>query len=130
MKTIEQTVTFAATPHEVYDALMSSKKHAAFTGAAAKISDKKGGKFSAYDGYCEGVNLALTKDKKIVQTWRASDWPDDHFSKVTFALSKTASGTKIVFTQTDVPEKQARSIAKGWTEFYWNPLRTYLEKLS
>jgi uncharacterized protein YndB with AHSA1/START domain len=30
-KPIHQTVTFKASPHEVYEALMDSKKHAAFT---------------------------------------------------------------------------------------------------
>jgi hypothetical protein len=31
-KPIHQTIIFKATPHEVYEALMDSKKHAAFTG--------------------------------------------------------------------------------------------------
>ena len=34
-KTIEQTVEFSASPHEVYEALMDSEKHSAFTGAKA-----------------------------------------------------------------------------------------------
>jgi uncharacterized protein YndB with AHSA1/START domain len=37
-KIIQQTITFQIPPHEVYEALMDSVKHAAFTGAAAEIS--------------------------------------------------------------------------------------------
>lgn len=32
-KTIEQSVTFNASPHDVYEALMDSEKHSQFTGA-------------------------------------------------------------------------------------------------
>ncbi|MBI3232331.1 MAG: SRPBCC domain-containing protein, partial [Candidatus Doudnabacteria bacterium] len=62
---------------------MDSKKHSAITGGAASISRKIGGKVSAYDGYISGKNVELVADKKIVQTWRASDWEDGHFSLVT-----------------------------------------------
>ncbi len=65
-KTIRQTVTFKASPHEVYEALMNSRRHAKFSGGKARLSRKVGGKFTAYDGYIEGTNLELAPDKKIV----------------------------------------------------------------
>ena len=127
-KTIRQTVTFEASAHEVYEALMDSRKHAKFTGAKASVSRKVEGKFSAFDGYCYGTNLELVKDKKIVQSWRASDWPQGHYSKATFALKAVRGGTRLTFTQTGVPENQYASIKKGWTEFYWTPMKEMLEK--
>lgn len=69
-RTIRQSVTVGATPEQVYEALMNSKKHAKFTGAAAKISRKVGGKISAYDGYISGTNVELVENKKIVRMWR------------------------------------------------------------
>ena len=39
-KTLQQTVTFKASPHEVYDILMDSKKHQSLSGEPAKISKK------------------------------------------------------------------------------------------
>lgn len=68
VKTIRQSVTFRASPHQVYEALMDSRKHAQFTGGKASISRQVGGKFSTYDGYAEGVHLELVPDEKIVQT--------------------------------------------------------------
>ena len=127
-KTIKQSETFKASPHDVYEALMDSKKHAKFTGGKATISRKVGGKFTAYDGYAEGVNLELVPDKKIVQTWRADDWPEGHYSKATFTLKEVAGSTNLTFTQTDVPEDQYDAVSGGWQDYYWMPMKEMLEK--
>lgn len=128
VKTIKQSVTIKTTPHEVYEALMDSRKHAKFTGGKASISREVGGKFTAYDGYAEGVNVELVPDKKIVQTWRADDWPEGHYSTVTFSLTKTEGGTRLAFTQTGVPEEQFEDVGQGWRDYYWKPMKEMLEK--
>ena len=127
-KTIRQSVTFKARPHQVYEALMDSKKHAQFTGGKASISRQVGGKFSTYDGYAEGVNLELVPDEKIVQTWRASDWQEGNYSKVTFSLKEVAVGTRLTFTQSGVPEEQYDDVSQGWRDYYWTPMKQMLEK--
>jgi activator of HSP90 ATPase len=127
VKTIQQTATIKATRHAVYEALMDSKQHGQFTGGAAKISRKVGGKFSVYDGYASGKNLKLIPDRKIVQTWRADDWPDGHYSQCTFELTPTKTGTKLTFTQTDVPVEFYKDIKQGWIDFYWKPMKELLE---
>ena len=126
-KTIRQSVTIKANPHEVYDALMDSRKHSKFTDGKASISRKVGGKFTAYDGYIEGVNLELVPDRKIVQSWRGSDWPEGHYSKATFSLKQVEGGTRLSFTQTGVPDEQYDSISQGWHDFYWKPMKDMLE---
>ena len=127
-KTIRQSVTIKASPHAVYEALMDSRKHAKFTGAQAKISRKVKGRFSAYDGYIEGVHLDLVPDKKIVQSWRGSDWPEAHFSKATFSLRKIKNGTRLMFTQSGVPAQHYHGIHQGWRDYYWKPMKELLEK--
>jgi activator of HSP90 ATPase len=127
-RTIRQSVTIKASPHDVYEALMDSKKHSTFTGDKAVISREVGGRFSAFDGYAEGVNLELVPDKKIVQTWRASDWPEGSYSKVTFALQAAAGGTQLTFIQTGIPEEFADDVLQGWQDYYWAPLKEMLEK--
>jgi activator of HSP90 ATPase len=127
-KTIKQSVTIKASPHDVYEALMDARKHAKFTGGKATISREAGGKFNVFDGYAEGVNMELIPDKKIVQSWRAEDWPEGHYSKAAFTFSRVAGGTKLTFTQTDVPADQYDSIAQGWRDYYWEPMKQMLEK--
>src|SRR5206468_4282723 len=77
-KTIRQTATFKTSPHEVYEALMDSRKHSKFTGAPAKLSRKVGGEFTAFGGSLSGKTTELVADKKILQEWRADDWPAGH----------------------------------------------------
>ena len=94
-KIIKQTVTFKASPHEVYEALMDSKKHAAFTGGKASISREVGGSIMAYDEYITGKNIELVPDQKIVQDWRAVDWPEGYYSRVTFVLTAVPDGARL-----------------------------------
>ena len=127
-KTIRQSATFKASPHAVYEVLMDSRKHTKFTGEKASISRKIGGKFTAYAGYIDGVNLDLVPGKKIVQSWRGSDWPEGHYSKATFSLKKVKNSTQLTFRQSGVPQEYYKDISQGWRDFYWKPMREMLEK--
>jgi activator of HSP90 ATPase len=128
-RTIRQSVSFKATPHEVYEILMDERKHAEFTGGRASISRKIGGKFSVSDGYIVGENIELVKDRKIVQSWKAEEdcWPKGHYSKVVFSLEKTKDGTKLSFVHTSTPAECGTRFDEGWKEFYWKPMKEKLE---
>jgi uncharacterized protein YndB with AHSA1/START domain len=102
-KTLQQTVTFKASPQEVYDMLMDSKKHQSLSGVSAKISKKVGGKFTAWGSHLSGINLVLKPGKKIVQAWRATGWWPDHYSIAIFDISKVRGGSKLKFTQIGIP---------------------------
>ena len=73
----------------------------------------------------EGKQLTLTKDRRIVQTWRANNWPKGTYSKATFAFARAAGGTRVTFTQTGVPDKYLGETSKGWRVYYWTPLRQH-----
>lgn len=126
--TIRQTIVLPGTPKQVYDALMTSKGHKAFTGADARISPRVGGKFMAWGGYIHGTNLKLIPGKTIVQSWVPSDktWPKGHLSKVRYDLALSPQGTRIKFTHSSVPAEHVGHLTSGWYESYWNPLRKYL----
>lgn len=125
-KTIRQTATFKASPHEVYEILMDSKKHSELTGSEAHVVRRVGSKFSAYGGDIQGTNLELVPDQKIVQSWRYSDWPEGHYSRVTFLLKEVPNGTHLAFTQTGVPDEFYEDIAQGWKDYYWEPMKEML----
>ena len=128
-KTIEQTATFRASPHDVYEALMDAEKHSQFTGAPASVSREIGGSFAAYDGTLTGTILELVPDIRIVLSWRASDerWPADHYSTATFTLEEIDRGTRLTFEQTGVPEQCFEDINQGWQTYYWSKLEQFLE---
>ena len=127
-KTIKQDTTLPAMPGVVYKYFLDSKLHSKFTGDVAKMSKKVGGKFSSFSGYATGKNLALVKGKKIVQSWRAQDWPKGAVSEVTFLFKKAKNGTKVLMTHKNVPAEFVKDITDGWKTYYWEPLKKILKK--
>ncbi|HUJ71719.1 MAG TPA: SRPBCC family protein [Verrucomicrobiae bacterium] len=127
-KEIKHQVVICAPPARVFEALMDSRKHAAFTGERASISRRVGSAFRCYGSYITGFNLEIDPGKRIVQAWRSRDWPKGAYSIVTFALSKMAGGkTKLRFTQVGVPAGDYARKNTGWRTHYWEPLKRYLE---
>lgn len=123
MKTIKQTAVIkGATANDLYETIMDSKRHSALSQQPTTVSRRVGGAFKVGHDL-EGKQLALVKDKKIVQTWRANNWPKGTYSRATFRFSKAPGGTKITFTQTGVPDEFYGEISKGWRDYYWGPLR-------
>jgi uncharacterized protein YndB with AHSA1/START domain len=129
-KTFTQTVRFAAPPQAVYDLLMVSRLHAAVTGEKAKISPKVDGAISAYGGYIEGRNVLLDPGKRIVQAWRAEDWPAGWYSTATWEFKAAPGGTAMNFHHSHVPDAEAAHIKKGWVDCYWEPMAAYLARES
>ena len=128
-KTIEQTVVFDASPREVYRALVESKRHAAFTGARASITNKRGGKMSAYDGYVSGELLVLRPGKRLVQTWRSQTWPRGRAESILdIRLEPLGKKTRLTMIHSGVPPSLAKGFTSGWRSSYWKPLTNYLRK--
>ena len=126
--TIKQRAVIAAAPSEVYDALVTAKTHAAFTGAPAAGAKRVGGRFSAYDGYITGVHRVLVPGRRIVQEWTTTEWPAGAPpSTVEIALKRVKGGTELRMTHSNVPASQAARYRRGWIEYYWSPLKAYFE---
>ena len=118
-----------AKPSEIYKMWLSSKGHSAMTGSTAKATAKVGGKFSAWDGYISGRTLELEPDRRIVQAWRTSEFPNDApDSHLEVNLQETKAGTKVTITHTKIPEGQAESYKQGWEDFYFKPMKEYFGK--
>ncbi len=124
-KTLHQSVLLNATAHEVYEALMDSKQHTEFTHSPAVIRREVGAEFSAFDGWASGITLELIPDTKIVQKWRAVDWPRGHYATVTFELFKEGQQTRLDFTQSEIPAEFYAELEAGWIEYYWDNLTAY-----
>lgn len=128
-KHIVQNVVLDAEPQRVFDVLMISRKHAAFTGSAASIDPRTGGSFSCYDGYITGFTIELEPCKRIVQVWRSRGWPKGTYSIVTFELKrKGPRKTELRFSQSGVPASDYTEKQKGWRTHYWQPLGAFLSK--
>ena len=115
-----------ADPATVYECWVSAKRHAEMTGSSATSEAKKGGAFTAWDGYITGKHLLLEPGRRIVQAWRTTEFPSAApDSTVEIRLSKVAKGTKISLLQSDIPDGQSEMYAEGWLEYYFDPMTRY-----
>ena len=106
-KSFTLSATFLSTPEILYAAWLDGDTHAATTGGEpANGSDEIGGHFSAWDGYIEGKNLELEPAKRIVQSWRTTEFEEgDPDSQIEILLEPVADGTKLtlIVASTQVP---------------------------
>jgi uncharacterized protein YndB with AHSA1/START domain len=121
-KDLRHTVHIKAKPSAVYGALMDSKKHTAFTGAPAKISRKVGGAFSAHGPHLKGINVDLSKNKRIVQAWRRGGrarWPCRRRDSFHFERCVPVSSSRVLSRAREdceaASESQGRSSPTGRT---------------
>ncbi len=121
--------TLPASPEAVYDAWLDSACHSAMTGAPAKIGKRVGDPYSAWDGYIAGKTLELVPGRRIVQSWRTSDFlHGDPNSTITVELEPTKTGTRLTLTHSDVPDDQTDYESGGWRDFYFSPMKAYFAR--
>ena len=127
--TLKQKVIIPASPEEVYEAFADPKKHSAFTGSKATGKAKIEAKFTAWDGYIFGKFLQYEPGKYLIQEWQTTDWPKDYPpSKFELTFKKVPQGTEVTMIHSNIPSIQKEELAKGWEEFYWQPLKKYYQK--
>jgi activator of HSP90 ATPase len=124
---IHQEVEFMVPPGRVYEALLDAKQFSQFSGGApAEIDAREGGTFSCFGGMITGRNIELRGNQRIVQAWRAGNWPEGEYSIVHFELSPAGAGSKLTFTHSGFPEGTAEHLESGWYKMYWEPLKKLL----
>ncbi|MGA3309427.1 MAG: SRPBCC family protein [Xanthobacteraceae bacterium] len=120
------TTTIPASPQEVYEAWLDSLAHTEMTGGEANLSGEIGAEVSAWDGYISGRNLELVPGERIVQSWRTSEFSDEHEdSIITLTLEEVEDGTRLTLEHTNVPDEQKSYEEGGWQENYFEPMVAY-----
>src|ERR1700716_2924843 len=120
----------AAEPQRVFSAWMDGREHAAFTGGGeAVVEPWAGGRFIAWDGYIHGILLGVDEGRRIVQTWRTSEFPPEfRDSRLVVEFEAARGGTRVVVRHSDLPPSQLKRYEKGWVEHYLKPLVRYFAK--
>ena len=116
----------------IFLALMDGEQQSEFTNSIANVQPRAGTKFNAWDGYIEGVVMELDEPRRIVQSWRASDFPQAHpSSRVQIDLSQSEDGgTTLELRHTGLPADMTEGYDQGWHQYYWTPLRAWLKTRS
>lgn len=129
MESLKLSITLPVKAEKLYKAWLDSKQHSLFTGASAKASAKVNGKHSAWDGYISGKNIELKAGKKIVQSWRTTEFVEgapDSILEVSF--SEKAGKTKLDIYHHNLQKGDAKKYKQGWKDFYFTPMKHYFTK--
>jgi len=125
---IKLSITLPAEPKVLYNSWLNSNKHSEFTNSTANIEKKVGSSFTAHDGYISGKNELLHMNKRIVQSWRTTDFPADHpDSKLEITFEKVEKGTKLILNHSNLPSDTGKTYRKGWRDHYFKPMKEYFE---
>jgi uncharacterized protein YndB with AHSA1/START domain len=123
------TTTLPASAQEIYEAWLDSLAHSEMTGGEAIMSDELGAEVAAWDGYITGRNLELVPGERIVQSWRTTEFTDEHEdSIITVTLEEVEDGTLLTLEHSKVPEGQTSYEKGGWEEHYFEPMKEYFAK--
>ncbi len=117
-----------ASAKTIYTTWLSSEGHTHMTGGAATISAKVGDRFTAWDGYIEGTNIALEPYTRILQSWRTSQFEEQESdSQIEILLREVEGQTELTLIHSKVPESGEHYI-KGWDNHYFKPMKDYFSK--
>ena len=120
------TTTVPASAQEIYEAWLDSLAHSEMTGSEAVMSDEVGAEVAAWDGYISGRNLELVPGQRIVQSWRTTEFDDEHEDLIlTVTLEEVEDGTLLTLVHSQVPDGQTSYEEGGWQEHYFEPMKAY-----
>jgi activator of HSP90 ATPase len=123
---LEVSALLPATAKRIYAAWLDGAEHGAFTGGAATCEPRVGGKFTAWDGYIAGTTVELAPFRRIVQTWRTTDFPaESPDSRLEVLLAEVDGGTRITLRHSGIPDGQEAGYRDGWEQYYFVPMREY-----
>ena len=122
--------TIHTTAENIYTTWLNSEGHTNMTGGVASISDKIGAKFTAWDGYIEGTNIELESNKRILQSWRTSEFEEhEEDSQVEILLNEIDGRTELTLIHTNVPQS-GKQYKEGWNNHYFQPMKVYFSQLN
>ncbi len=127
MNQIELTAHFGIPAEKLYKAWLSPVHHGAMSyGGEAHIDPVVDGDFDCGDGYVWGKTLELEPGRRIVQSWRTTDFAEDQPDttlEITFADSD--EGCTLTLVHNGFPDDQVADYLHGWNEFYLAPMKIY-----
>ena len=130
LETVRVTAVIPASADRVYAAWLDSAEHSKMTGGKAAVVPEIGGEHSAWDGYIAGKTLELEPGRRIVQSWRTTDFPLGHSDSrlEVHLLDVGEDACEVTIIHTEIPEGQGAQYDTGWQGHYLVPMKKYFAK--
>lgn len=121
-------ISLNTTALKIYETWMSTEGHSKMTGSPACISVKIGEDFTAWDGYIKGKNIALDPNKRILQSWRTTQFEEsEEDSKIEVLFHELDGKTELTLVHSNLPVT-GEHYKKGWQDHYFEPMKDYFNK--
>jgi len=115
-----------ASPERVYRAWLDSREHSGITRSTATVEAWVGGRHSAWGGSIRGTTLELQPNRRIVQSWYASDFPPgSEDSRLEVLFEPAEGGTLVTINHTGLPLGRGHRYEEGWKDFYLDRMKEY-----
>ena len=127
---IRVSARFPVLPERLYRAWLDSREHGLMTGGKAAVDAVIGGKFTAWDDYITGMLLQLDPGRRIVQTWRTTEFPDAApDSRLEILFEAEGEGARITLIHSDIPEGDGEKYEDGWIDYYFEPMQRWFKRV-
>lgn len=117
------------TAERLFRAWLDSAAHSTMTGGKAAIDPRPGGAFTAWGGYIQGTTLEVHPFRRIIQSWRTTEFPaDSPDSLLEILFEDTPDRVKCTLIHSHIPDGQGEDYRRGWEDYYFIPMRGYFSE--
>ena len=96
------------------------------TGSPATSQPHIGGRHTAWDGYISGEHVELEPGRRILQTWRTTEFPEGApDSLLGIVFTRDTYGTRLTLIQNGIPDGHGEKYYDGWQDHYFAPMRAH-----
>jgi len=128
MESLHLEVVLPVPPRDLCKAWLNSAEHSGFTGSEAHIDPHTGGDFTAWEGYISGKTLEIETPRRILQSWRTTEFPEGSpDSLLELLFEPVEGGTRLTLNHSNIPDGQKESYAQGWQDYYFTPMLVYFQ---
>lgn len=125
MKTLQLSWHIKAPVEKVWKTLVDQSEIDEWGGGPAEMDDQVGTDFELWGGDIHGRNMEVVDNEKLVQQWYGGQW--DEPSSVAIHLTSEKGGTTVDLRQENIPDAELEDVESGWEEYYFGPIKEYLE---
>ena len=128
MESLSMQIVLPVTPRDLCKAWLNSAEHSGFTSSPAKIIPHIGGAFTAWDGYISGKTLEIETPRRILQSWRTTEFPEGSpDSLLELIFEPVEGGTCLTLNHSNILDGQKEMYEEGWQEYYFAPMQEYFQ---
>jgi uncharacterized protein YndB with AHSA1/START domain len=127
IESLSVSAVVPATADRVYASWLDTAEHSRMTGGErVRVEARVGSDYSARDSHVTGKILELEPGRRIVQSWRTTDFRSSHpDSRLELHLRDVPGGCEVMILHTEIPQGLAAKYEDLWRTDCLLPMARY-----